>query len=78
MKKVSKQAQAKIEQGYVTKPVWPVCGNCDHFHSERRVVETDHISGTEYTEEIGLRCGLGGFKVGKSGACEQHKKKEGE
>ena len=72
MKKLSKQAQAKAEQGYVAKPVWLMCGNCEHFRSSKRTVVTSHISGTGYTEEVGLRCDLGGFKAGKSATCKQH------
>lgn len=68
MKKASKQAEAKAAQGYEKKPVWPVCGNCEHFASEQRAFG----GGGGYVEEVNLHCSVGGFKTGKSATCKRH------
>ena len=71
MKKLSKQAQAKIDQGFRKQP--NQCGNCKHFESEIISVEYSGWDGkTEsYPEERSKRCALGGFAVGKSNVCNK-------
>jgi hypothetical protein len=69
---MSKQKNAKKEQGYEAKPVFPMCSNCAHFQSD---FITDKGYFGEFTMEKNLRCGIGGFAVKKQGSCQQHKKK---
>lgn len=72
---MSKQSEAKEKQNYRSKP--DTCGNCAHFTSTRET-KLSPWDGTEWIEEKNLRCGLGGFKVGKSGTCDEHQRKAGE
>jgi hypothetical protein len=59
---MSKQAEAKIAQGYTR--VTPCCGNCRYF-------ESDSVRNSYgYDEEKMLRCGIGEFKVHKMGWCQ--------
>ena len=62
---MSKQSEAKEQQGYVAKPTWPVCGNCMNFRSDIKPVPWS----TTHTQETNMRCGIGGFKVSKLGTC---------
>lgn len=50
----------------------PCCGNCLHFTSEI-VKEPSFVPGSYWEREKNLRCGIGGFKVGKSNWCQEHK-----
>lgn len=67
---MSKQSDAKASQGYVAKFVPNTCSKCEHF-------EFDHVQThppTSYQPEgwfadKNMRCGIGGFKVMKTGAC---------
>lgn len=65
--KMSKQQQAKDEQGYNPKPIHPMCSNCTSFKSEF-VKAIYH----DYSEEKNIRCELGGFAVKKQGTCNKH------
>ena len=62
---MSKQSEAKINQGYNDKPIPRTCGNCARYESEFVV---DNYFG-EYTQEKNKRCGLGGFAVKKTATC---------
>ena len=50
----------------------PCCSNCLHFTSEI-VKEPAIIPGSYWEREKNLRCGIGGFKIGKSNWCQEHK-----
>lgn len=61
------RSEAKAAQGYGTKPA--SCGNCVNFKSA--IVKYPPRPGwlKGYTEENNLRCGIGGFAVGRNGHC---------
>lgn len=61
----------KAEMGF--QKTAPMCGNCKHFSTEKETISG--WNGQEYTLEKKLRCGLGGFKVGKSNWCLKHERK---
>ena len=63
---MSKQSEAKEQQGYVAKPVVRRCGVCVHFKFD--VKKGDY--GPIYSK---LRCGIGGFAVKKNGICDLFK-----
>lgn len=74
-KKISPQAAAKAAQGFVAKPVPNSCSNCQHFTMDRTRRTYQTWNGVqEWTEEKNLRCSLGGFKVGKTSICKEHKR----
>jgi hypothetical protein len=62
---MSKQSDAKLKQGWTAKPI-KICTNCTHFSCD-----TETVSGFygKYTKDKNLRCKLGGFKTGKTSAC---------
>ena len=66
---MSKQLQAKLNQGYQLKPVLPVCSNCTHFKSDLIPSEWNN----DYIQEKNLRCGIGGFAVKKQSTCREYK-----
>lgn len=65
---MSKQSNAKAEQGYVPRYV-NTCGNCAHYRSDKK------NNGYGYTVETNMRCSIGGFKVMKLGTCQEFSKK---
>ncbi len=76
MAKISKQAQAKFDQGYRKKP--NCCGNCVNYESE--MVEKEYkgtFSNSKWMEEKNMKCLLGGFAVTKSSICDKHDLKRG-
>ncbi len=60
---MSKQSEAKKQQGYRTKP--DTCSNCAHYASKIEVHSYWQV-------ESEKRCGLGGFAVNKTGTCNEH------
>lgn len=66
---MSKQADAKVAQGFRRKPGWPVCANCSNFKFDH-VLEFNGLYNL-YVDK-NLRCGIGGFKVGKTDTCLKH------
>ena len=60
---MSKQSEAKKQQGNRTKPV--TCSNCAHHTSKIEVHSYWQV-------ESERRCGLGGFAVNKTGTCDEH------
>lgn len=60
---MSKESVAKKNQGFIKKPEWPCCGNCDNFSSTV-------INGG--FDEKNKKCTIGNFAVGKSDVCEQY------
>ncbi len=60
---MSKQSEAKKQQGYRTKP--DTCANCAHYTSKIEV----H---SDWQEESEKRCGLDGFAINKTGTCNEH------
>jgi hypothetical protein len=61
---MSKQSEAKLAQGYSTKPM--NCGNCAHrwFMLGRHGVEREQ------------RCEIGTFAIKKTATCAKHEWKE--
>lgn len=66
---MSKQSENKENQGFQKK--CPCCGNCVNFMSET-VKEPGYYPGQIFVREKNLRCGIGGFAVGKSNWCKLH------
>ena len=67
---MSKQSENKQKQGFQKK--YPCCSNCAHFRSEI-VKEPSSIRENGFWErEKNLRCGIGGFKIGKSNWCKHY------
>ena len=64
---MSKQSDAKAAQGYGKKPA--SCGNCVNLKSEMVNFLPTRYWPNGRTLEKNLRCGIGGFAVGKSGHC---------
>lgn len=58
----------KKEMGLMKKG--PTCSTCKHFTTEKE--KRMGWNGVEFTVEKKLRCGLGGFKIGKSQWCKRH------
>lgn len=73
---MSKQSQAKHDQGYRTRP--DVCTNCKHLQFD--VIEKSYKRWDgrveAWTEEKKHRCSVGGFAVGKNSTCRMHVLKE--
>ena len=63
---MSKQATAKLRQGYVAKAQPRTCAYCRHFTREQIPMSTPWRT---YLKDTNLRCALGGFKVMKMGTC---------
>lgn len=66
---MSAVSDAKAAQYYQPKPVHSVCGNCLHFTSKTEEIRYSSYGAGSWMREYELRCGLGGFKVGKAGTC---------
>ena len=80
---MSKQAQAKKEQGY--RQTGPSCGNCAHFQSEQVPIKwmVDEnaksellglhpcydLSSPANNKESNLRCSIGDFSIKKTAYC---------
>lgn len=83
---MSKQSEAKNEQGYLAKS--NTCSNCGHFQSdvilpawcvetnkihEARGAKPHYVLGeTHGGVERNMRCSVGGFAVKKSATCNIH------
>ena len=63
---MSKQSEAKINQGYNENPIPRTCANCAKYESELTIHNYQY---REFTEEKNKRCGLGGFAVKKTATC---------
>ncbi|MGO4302157.1 hypothetical protein [Cupriavidus sp. RAF12] len=65
-------AQIKIDQGF--RKTANTCSNCQRFQKEVVQKEYKRWDGTvdRWGEDKSLRCGLGGFKVGKTNTCDKH------
>ncbi len=74
-KPMSRQEIAKTAQGYTPKAIAPVCGNCAHFRSKLEKMRYSQWTEQTYTKESEMRCGIGGFKVGKSATCDRWEKR---
>lgn len=67
---MSKQSEAKEKQGFLKKS--PMCSNCKNFTFDSEQIK-NQWSSQMWTKESNLRCSIGGFKVGKSNWCTNHK-----
>lgn len=76
---MSKQSEAREQQGYVAKAIPLVCGNCAHYKFDNELpswMQEENIKSPgkwpdTYKQEQNKRCGLGGFAVKKMGTCDQ-------
>lgn len=66
---MSKQSENREKQGFQKKS--PCCGNCVNYTSDS--LPKEGWDGNTYYHETNLRCGIGGFKIGKSNWCKRHK-----
>ena len=71
---MSKQSEAKKNQGYNPKLIPPMCMNCDHYESD--MLPVSGFSVLSYLNEKNIRCGIGGFAVKKMGTCALHEFKK--
>jgi hypothetical protein len=69
----NQKAIAKSNQRYNPKPTWPVCATCPHIALNPVTIPHSWGSGS-YTKESPT-CSLGGFRVSKTGTCDEHPKK---
>lgn len=69
---MSKQAEAKEQQGYTPKAEPRTCATCRHFQFATLV--SREWCGKEYYKDTNLRCGIGGFAVKKMGTCNKHER----
>lgn len=65
---MSKQSEAKINQGYTRE--LKTCANCKHFCFKEEKAGWNN----QYVLEKELRCGIGEFKVHKTATCNLHEK----
>jgi hypothetical protein len=72
---MSKQSDAKQDQGYIPKAVPQTCMNCFHFKMDVVPVLNWQDKPTGYERETNKRCGLGGFAVQKMATCNKFKSK---
>lgn len=74
---MSKQSEAKLAQGYRTRP--STCSNCKHLQFDVIEKSYTHWNGKVETwpQEKKHRCAVGGFAVGKNSTCNIHALKEG-
>lgn len=69
---MSKQSEAKKQQGYVSKHKPTYCMFCANYTS----LVTEHKGPfVDWTEESNKRCGIGGFAIAKQGTCNAFKAK---
>lgn len=71
---MTKLAQAKLKQGYVSKAQPRTCMHCTHYKMDRMEV-VNGFDLSRYNVDRHLRCGLGGFKVMKMGTCNLWERK---
>lgn len=71
---MSKQSEAKASQNWKKKP--DTCAECAHFKCDREEIRYSEFSSQVWIREKNLRCTLGGFKTGKSNACDRFKAKD--
>jgi hypothetical protein len=70
-KSMSKQSEAKKEQNYREAP--DSCANCGHYESQMVKKSYQGFGGlSEWEEEKGKRCTIGGFAVKKMAMCDRH------
>jgi hypothetical protein len=76
---MSKQSDAKAEQGYSTTP--KNCGNCAHrtfvlallgYYKTANERSPGRYSVASYGQETKNSCGLGGFAIKKTATCQRH------
>lgn len=76
--RLSKQAKAKEQQGYDSKPAARTCGKCKYFSAEKELPEwmvaankgrVVRYTIEQHGREKNLRCAVGGFAVKKLATC---------
>lgn len=71
---MSKQSDARKEQGYTPNPVLKVCKNCSFFTSEFVAGDEKYNAHIEY--ERNMRCVKGMFAVKKMASCNDFSQKQ--
>lgn len=66
---MSKQSEAKDNQGYNPKPRPQICRECKNFQFEK--VFTHEYAREKYYKDKNLKCCIGGFAVKKIATCKQ-------
>lgn len=72
---MSKQAVAKLKQGYKDKAIPCVCQYCVYFNFDQ-IVRPAAGHYAEWTEDKNFRCSIGEFAVKKMATCELFSRKE--
>ncbi|EHJ49554.1 Myb-related protein B (B-Myb)-like protein [Solidesulfovibrio carbinoliphilus subsp. oakridgensis] len=67
---MSKQSEAKEQQGYEPKPRPATCRTCAHYKSD--ITEEKGAFGGTWVKETNCRCSIGGFAVKKAARCKLH------
>lgn len=74
---MSRQSEAKSAQGYIAKPVQKACANCVNFKFEHVLMHPPTSWRPEgWHADKNMRCGIGGFAVGKTATCSKWAEKE--
>lgn len=68
---MSKQSDAKKQQGYVAKAIPKTCVNCSSFLFETINHPPSPFNRNGWSEEKNFRCSIGGFAVKKMGSCNE-------
>lgn len=68
---MSKQSEAKEQQGYKPKAPQRVCMTCHYFQSDHIEQRTWDGRPNGYMLEKNLRCGIGNFAVKKLAVCNE-------
>jgi hypothetical protein len=66
---VSKVSEAKESQNWRKKP--DTCADCRQFKLDRIEERVEWAPNKVWIREKNLRCGLGGFKTGKTNTCDR-------
>lgn len=67
----SKQQQAKVKQGYIEKPILPICSNCRNMKTETTYPDPNYPDYCKTNDT----CIIGDFKVKRNGTCNNYEQK---
>lgn len=65
---MNKQSDAKAAQNWRKES--DTCARCSHFKCDIESYPDYWDKSKTHTKEKNLRCGIGGFKIGKSNTCD--------
>jgi hypothetical protein len=66
---MSKQSEARAAQNWRKEP--DTCARCAHFRFDVETYPDYWDKNKTWTRDKNLRCGIGGFKTGKSNLCDR-------